>query len=149
MIHVIQGSHQFQSVVNLAASATVDVAGDSSLEFNNRLFLNGNTLTKVGEVTMAIDNNVLTGGGTIDCVQGTCCGTGTVGADLTNTGGTISPGNSPGILTVNGNFNNRNGGTIAMEIEGTDGAGKPQGHDQIQVTRSSTLDGTLRITTGA
>ena len=35
-----------------------------------------------------------------------------------------------------------------MEIEGTDGAGEPQGHDQIQVTGSSTLDGMLDIDAG-
>ena len=66
----------------------------------------GNTLTKTGVGTLAINNNVLTGGGTVNCEQGTCSGTGTIGGDLNNGGGTISPGNSSRVLTVNGNLNN-------------------------------------------
>ena len=55
---------------------------------------------------MAINNNVLTGGGTINCEQGTCSGTGTVGGDLNNSGGTVAPGDSTGVATVDGNFTN-------------------------------------------
>ena len=93
-------SHQFQASVKFHANGTVDIGSGSTLELNNRLFLNGNTLTKTGEGTMAINNNVLTGDGTLNCAQGTCSGTGTVGGDLINVGGTISPGNS---LLVDGN----------------------------------------------
>lgn len=92
---------------------------------------------------MSIRNNLITSGGTLNILEGTVSDNGTVGGDLNNTDGTIAPGNSIGVLT------NGSGGTIAVEIEGTDGAGESQGHDQIQVTGSSTLDGTLRITTGA
>ena len=51
------------------------------------------------------------------------------------------------MLTVNGNLNNGAGGTIAIEIAGTGGAGELLGHDLLQVTGTSTLDGTLDITT--
>ena len=149
IINVANGTHQFQLNVELQNNADVDVTSGATLEFNNRLFLNGNTLTKLGGGTIAVNNDVLTGGGTIDVQAGTLSGGGTVGGNVDNSGGTIAPGNSPGVLTVNGNLNNAAGGTIAMEIEGTDGPGEAQGHDQIQVTGNSTLDGTLNINPGS
>ncbi|MCH2184228.1 MAG: PEP-CTERM sorting domain-containing protein, partial [Mariniblastus sp.] len=92
-IDVASGSHQFQAVVNLLDSTTANTASDSTLEFNNRLFLNGHTLTKTGEGTLAISNDVILAGGTISLMEGTIVGNGTVGGDLVNDGGTISPGN--------------------------------------------------------
>ena len=133
----------------LQANTTANVASGATLVFNNALNLNSNTLTKSGNGEMAIRNVLITGGGTVNIQQGTISGNGTIGGDVNNGGGTISPGNSPGVLTVSGNLNNTSGGTIAMEVEGTDGAGEPQGHDQIQATGGSTLDGTLSVTTGA
>ena len=91
-IGVLQGSHQFQLNVHLQNSTDIDVSSDAVLEFNNRLFLNNNTLTKTGAGTLAINNNFVTGGGTFNCSEGTCSGTGTISADVINNGGTISPG---------------------------------------------------------
>ena len=146
---VLQGSHEFQAAVNFRNGATVDVAADSELTFNNALNLLGNAVTKTGTGTITVNNRLNTGGGDLTVQEGTLSGNGTVGGNTSNTGGTIAPGNSPGVLTVDGDFNNGSGGTIAIEIEGTGGAGKADGHDQIQVTGSSTLAGTLDITTGA
>ena len=100
-ITTLQGTHQFQANVQLHNDTSVDVASGSALEFNNRLFLHGNILTKIGGGTMAINNNVSTSGGTVNCAEGTCSGTGTIGGDLINDGGTISPGNS---LLVDGSL---------------------------------------------
>ena len=97
-IQVADGNHEFQLRVSLEANTEVNVASGQSLEFNNRLSLNNNVLTKTGEGTLAINNSVLTGGGTINCAQGTCAGTGTIGGDLNNDGGTVSPGNSSALL---------------------------------------------------
>jgi len=83
--------------------------------------------------------------GTLNAAAGVVSGSGTINGNVDNSSATIAPGNSPGILTVNGNFNNGASGTIAMEIEGTAGAGKADGHDQLQVIGNSTLAGTLDI----
>ena len=146
---VSEGSHEFQAGVHLGADTTVDVVNDSTLTFNNTLNLNGHTLTKAGVGTMSIRNDFVKGTGTLIITEGTVSGNGTVAGSVDNSGGTIAPGNSPGILTIDGNLNNGASGTIAVEIEGTSGAGDSAGHDQIQVTGSSTLDGTLSITTGS
>jgi len=92
-ITVNQGNHQFQVNVQLDGSTSVDVGIDSSMAFNNRLDLNGNTLTKTGQGTLSINNNLISGGsGTIDCQTGTCSGTGTISGDLVN-GALVAPGN--------------------------------------------------------
>jgi len=102
-INTTQGVHEFQLRVNLNDNTTANIATGATLEFNNRLNLNSNILTKTGEGTIAINNNILIGGGTLNCGQGICSGTGTISGDVNTDGGTISPGNSPGALTVNGN----------------------------------------------
>ena len=88
------GTHEFQADVNLHNNTTASIVSASSLEFVNRLKLNNNTLTKTGEGTLIISNTLNTGGGAVNCAEGTCSGTGTIGGDLNNDGSTISPGNS-------------------------------------------------------
>ena len=87
-------SHEFQASVSIHADTTADIDGGSTLIFNNALTLNGNMLTKSGTGEMAIRNDLLTNGGTVSIQQGALSGNGTVSGDLTNDGGTISPGNS-------------------------------------------------------
>ena len=93
-MQVVQGTHEFQARVNLIDSTTVDVASDATIEFNNRLNLGGNTLTKINSGTLAINNVVTTDGGTILAFGGTIEGWGTIGGSLDNQSATISPGGS-------------------------------------------------------
>ena len=90
----VQGAHEFQAKVNLRHSTTVDVGSSSTLTFNNALNLNGNTLTKSGAGTIVINNILSAGGGALNCSDGVCSGSGTIGGDVVNDGGTISPGSS-------------------------------------------------------
>ena len=101
-IDVDQGTHQFQAVVNLHSPTVVTVASNSQLDFNNALNLGGNVLTKTGAGTLAINNVLTAGGGMLNCSQGVCSGSGTIGGDVINDGGTISPGNTSGAISVNG-----------------------------------------------
>jgi len=64
------GVHEFQSRVTLAADTDVDIATGTTLEFNNRLTLADNTLTKVGGGTLAINNNLSAGGGMVQQFEG-------------------------------------------------------------------------------
>ena len=101
-ISVAQGSHQFQAPVKLNSPTGIDVAEVGMLTFNGALDLNANTLTKTGVGEMAIRNDLLTGGGTINVLEGMVSGSGTVAGDVNNVGGTISPGNRPGIMEIAG-----------------------------------------------
>ncbi len=141
-IDVQSGSHQFQAIVNLLDSTTVDVASGSTLEFNNRLFLNGNTHTKTGDGTLVVSNTLNTGGGTLDCQAGTCSGSGNIAGDLNNTGGTVAPGNSPGILTIDGNYTQGAGGTLALEIGG---ATPGEEHDKLVVNGAADINGNVTV----
>ena len=111
-ITVSAGTHEFQAEVALQDDAVVDIATGSTLEFANDLILNGNTLNKTGGGTLIISNTLNTGGGTVNAQAGVIGGGGTVGGDLTNSGGTISPGNSPGVLEVEGDFTQRDAGSL-------------------------------------
>lgn len=93
-VSVAQGTHQFQAAVQLNNDATADVTAGASLHFINALNLGGHTLTKIGDGELAIRNDLVTGGGMVSLQQGTISGNGTVGGDLLNDGGSISPGNS-------------------------------------------------------
>ncbi len=74
---------------------------------------------------------------------GTLSGTGTVAGPLTNSGGTVAPGDAPGPLTVAGNYTQGSGGTLAVGIAGTTPGSE---FDQLLVGGSATLGGTLSLT---
>ena len=97
-VDVASGAHQFQTSVNLLSDTVVDVESNATVIFNNVLNLNGHTLTKTGMGELAINNILSTGSGTLNCDEGVCGGSGTIGGGLNNNGGTISPGNSSGNL---------------------------------------------------
>jgi len=91
-VEVTRGLHDFQTRVVLNSSTVMDVASGATLEFNHRLSLGGNTLTKTGGGTLLVNNSLNTGGGSIIASQGVVGGGGTIGGDVVNDGGTISPG---------------------------------------------------------
>lgn len=73
----------------------------------------------------------------------TVSGSGTIEAAVTITSGTISPGNSPGTITVQGNLTLEAGAKLEMEIAGT-------AHDRITQSTGAAgtvLGGVLEVTT--
>ena len=129
----------------MGANTTADVASGAAISFNHSLSLNGNTLIKMGDGTLSINNNLETGGGgSVDCQAGTCNGTGTIGGDLDSSGGVVAPGNSPGILSVDGNFTQSAGGTLEIELASNGGVAGTD-HDRLAVTLAASLDGTLDL----
>jgi autotransporter-associated beta strand protein len=71
---------------------------------------------------------------------GSMNGNGTIASNVINFG-TIAPGNSPGVLSVNGNY--AENGMLNIEIDGRAGAGVTGGHDQLKVS------GTVAINQGS
>ncbi len=57
-------------------------------------------------------------------------------------GGQVLPGNSPGILTIDGDYEQDAGATYSAEIGGTDPG---SGYDQINATGTATLGGNLKV----
>ena len=80
-------------------------------------------------------------GSTFTVTGGTLSGTGTVGPLTVGSGGTLSPGSSPGLLVVNGSLSLS--GVTSMELAGTArGAG---GYDAVDVSGAINFGGTLTV----
>ncbi len=126
---------------------------------NGRSFTSANTFSNAGQVTIGQGStfqantayNQLSGGttridGTLKAqavtnnAGGTLEGTGNIVGDLFNYG-TVKPGDSPGKLTIDGNFLQGAGGTLTIEIAGL-GAGQ---YDQIDVSGLASLAGKLAL----
>ncbi|MDP4646533.1 MAG: autotransporter-associated beta strand repeat-containing protein [Akkermansiaceae bacterium] len=95
--------------------------------------------TNVTSGTLIIDGNIVTSTLTTVASGATIGGSGTTGALTIDSGGFHNPGNSPGIMNVNGNYSLA--GTLIAEIEGnTAGIG---GYDQVNVTGDVVISGSL------
>jgi hypothetical protein len=74
---------------------------------------------------------------------GTLDGTGTVAGALTNSSGTLAPGDAPGQLKVAGNYTQESSGTLAIGISGPTPGTE---FDQLLVGGNALLAGTLSVT---
>ena len=107
-------------ILNLLATAQVN--GTAQIQ-QGTLLVNGQLFANQG---------LIVGPGT------TLGGSGLIVADVTNNG-TLSPGNSPGTLSIDGNLTLGDGGTVLLEVEST------SVFDQIVVGGTATLGGTLDV----
>jgi autotransporter-associated beta strand protein len=104
---------------------------------------NINLGTLAGQGTL--DVTALSGGISIGVGQ-TLAGYGTVKGNTTiASGGTLAPGNSPGILNFDGNLTLNSNSTSIFEVAGLGGAGATNGFDQALVSGDLTYGGDLKI----
>ncbi len=96
----------------------------------------GGSVTANGEVQV-VSNVYLLQGGTLG-------GSGIVDSNVTNSGGVVVPGNSPGTLTIQGTYTQQTGGAMTVEIGGTVAGTE---HDQLAVTGAVSLAGALNVNT--
>lgn len=92
--------------------------------------------------TLATDVGATAYGTVYVYADGTLGGKGTFIGNVYQTGGHVAPGFSPGVLTITGDYSNI-GGSLDLELAGTDGAGAPAGNDQLRVSGSITLSNLL------
>jgi fibronectin-binding autotransporter adhesin len=105
--------------------------------------VNSGTLRVNGSITSSV---TVFGPGPFGGVGGTLAGSGTTGAVTVNVGGTLSPGNSPGILNVQGNLSLAMGATYLVDLNGN---AVGTGYDQTNVTGSLALgNATLSLALG-
>ncbi len=112
-VDVVAGSLVFQQGMDNGENAVID--------------LGGGTLDPGDELNLASGDILI--------------GSGTLAADLVN-GGTVSPGASPGIITVQGTYTQEADGILEIELSGTTSG---TGHDQLVVTGAATLSGILNV----
>ncbi|MCX6960760.1 MAG: autotransporter domain-containing protein, partial [Verrucomicrobia bacterium] len=116
-VNVTSGALGVAQGASVTASNSVTVGGDNSVIVNN------------GEITtplLALDNG------------GTLMGSGSINGDLRVQGGNLSPGNSPGTITINGNYAVSSG---ALNIE----VASPSNYDKVVVSGAATLGGALNL----
>ena len=121
-------------------SGTLTLQGTNT--YTGATIINGGTLLVGGSITGSVEIN---DGGTLGS---TTEGTGTVGAVTAHSGGTLAPGASTGIISVQGNLNLESGSTFAVEINDWN-AGAGIGYDQVQVTGDVSLSGAILSLSGA
>jgi len=141
------GSRTF-TVNGSGGSAGLEVTGDISngslvKSGSGAMYLEGSSTytgsTTVNSGALFVDGSIASAN-TLVQPGALIGGHGTIGGNLFNNG-TVSPGNSPGTLTVNGNFNQSSAGTLLIQIGGLALAQ----HDLLKVGGNATLGGTLQL----
>ncbi len=145
--------HVFNTLTVTGGNMTV-TGGNAGLT-GDTVFIPGN-LTKNGSGTLNVQallntlgfSTVNSGGLYVNGIlrtlrlnvrpNGTLGGTGTIFGDVINFGN-VSPGNSPGTMTIVGNFSQTSQGTLTLEIA------SPTIFDQLNVSGIATLGGTLAV----
>ena len=95
------------------------------------------------DAVIDLGGGTLNPGETLNLASGdSLIGSGTLAANLVNAG-TVSPGSSPGIITVDGDYTQGVDGILEIELGGTT---EGTGYDQLVVTGAATLQGTLNVT---
>jgi hypothetical protein len=120
----------------IAGSGTVSKTGGGLLTYDGvtadafigTVAVNAGTLEVDGSFT---DGSFSVNGGILD-------GTGTLSAVTVNSGGTLRPGDSPGVLHVDGNLTMASGAVFTSEL---DGPIPGSSYDQLQVSGSVNLNG--------
>jgi fibronectin-binding autotransporter adhesin len=110
----IDNARNFTSTSNLANSGTLRVGKDSTLTVNG-------TLTNTGKLK----------------------GKGTIRATAISSSGTIAPGDSPGLLTIDGSLTTDAASVLEIEFAGSTTPGTD--YDVLNVLGSATFNGTLKI----
>jgi len=125
------GTYNLGGTTTVASSATVTASGATINAAGGTMNVSGTFSVFGGSVNVGT-LNVLAGGA--------LTGTGTITGNVNNSGGTVLPGASPGILTINGNYVQGPSGVLGIDIGGTIAGTQ---YDQLIVSGSASLGGTL------
>jgi hypothetical protein len=125
------------SFMRVANAGTISVSPGKTLSF-------GEPLTQTAGAMIV--NGALTTNQPIAVQGGALRGSGAVTAStVSNTGGVVHPGNSPGVLSITGDYTQGAGGTLAADIAGS---APGSGYSRLAVSGNVMLDGTLDVSNG-
>jgi PEP-CTERM motif len=115
-------------VVNIQAGGVLNNLADISTHYTQT---SGQTVV----------NGTLNSAAPVQIQGGTLTGVGTIKGDVNNSGGSVSPGDAPGMLTINGNYTQGSGGTLTIQL-----GGRAQGDFSVlDVTGVATLGGAVNF----
>jgi fibronectin-binding autotransporter adhesin len=133
-INLASGSHADIAAPFTQAGGVITINSGSSFSTNSTT-VSGGTLTA---------NGTFDPGGTLPVTGGVLQGTGTIAQSVDNSGGTVHPGNSPGILSISGNYTQAPGANLALEVAGS---APGAGFSKLALTGIATLAGALTVNT--
>jgi hypothetical protein len=141
--------HNEGSLIKASGSGTTTVAsGIAVTNSGGQVSVQGGTLSFAGAYNQnagstEVRSGAFLGGNGVNILGGMLSGSGTVIGSVLNQG-QVNPGSTAttGILTIQGSYTQSTGGVLNIRIGGT-GAGT--GYDQLNVTGTATLAGTLNV----
>ncbi|HSI14708.1 MAG TPA: autotransporter domain-containing protein [Chthoniobacter sp.] len=139
---VVDGPHNITIAGNVfevsGSLGTLEKNGTGTLRLLGKDAFSGGTVISDGVVQ--VDGTLITPRTSIN-PGGTLSGKGYIEGNVFNFGGNVAPGDSPGTLTIRGNYIQTAEGTLTIEVKGA----KSGEHDLLAVTQHATIDGDLRI----
>jgi hypothetical protein len=143
-----------RAIVSGITGSTVRTKGDLDVGRRSRLSIDKNSLLivdgefEVSGITTGNDGATVVILGTANVGNldvnwgGTLTGSGTVNGLLIKNNGLVAPGSSPGILTLNADYEQSATGVLEIEVAGTVPGDE---HDQLLVNGNASLAGTLLV----
>jgi len=140
-LHVLSGGTLVRNDAGVDGAVGVPTTNQGTIHAAGGRLRFNDDVTQTSGVTQVDALLSMQFGRTLKLQGGTIKGDGTIENDVDNSGGTVAAGASPGLLTINGNYTQGSGGTLAEEITGT----APEAFDRLLVSGVLTLGGTLAI----
>jgi outer membrane autotransporter protein len=132
---IVQSESSTVNGGTIITAGNFDKTGLGRLNLENNAVVNG--IANVDEGILSVNGQMQTTGGVRVSASGILGGNGFITGDVNVNGGNLSPGNSPGTLTIVGNLNFDNASATTIEIASLND------FDRIVVSGEVTLDGTL------
>ncbi|HEX9168269.1 MAG TPA: hypothetical protein VF886_04980, partial [Roseiarcus sp.] len=126
-----------EGTFEVAEGSTLEVIGDSH-GLVQKQGASGTPLTQV-DGSLEVPNGFQLGAGLLK-------GTGTVIGNVNNTGGAVAPGDSPGVLTIQGDYTQAADGAFDVFLAGLAPGTE---YTQLDVTDSASLGGQIDVTKAA
>jgi len=120
------------------AAGTFTTSGSVSVTAGSAINRSGDYTQTAGSTTV---DGALSATGIVDIQDGILQGSGTV-IGAVSSAGSVRPGSSAGILTIDDDYAQQSDGELFIEIGGTIAGSQ---HDRLDVSGVATLDGTLQI----
>lgn len=140
VINVADGAAETDLLMsgNITGGPGITKRGAGQLVLSGTNSYSGNTTVEAG--TLVVNGSIANATTTTVQSGATISGSGSVGNLTIDSGAFVNPGNSPGLLTVNGAYNQA--GTLVAEIAGLNAGTQ---HDQVIVNGAVSLTGNLNV----
>ncbi len=138
----INNGNFYKNIASTTTTMNVPFTNDGIVQVNAGSLVFQQGMDNGENTTINLGGGILNPGETLILDTGdSLIGSGTLDSNLENAG-TVSPGSSPGIITVDGDYTQESLGTLAIQLAGTTPG---TDYDQLVVTGVATLSGTLDV----